>query len=699
MKQIRLALLLLMGLLLAACLAEQEESNRQLGSHASQGGDYLQEQAATARVEFAVHLPGDASAAYIDTENTRSIKVQVFEAGIAGFDVESGQATETLRNYISCLAQNYLDPESTEAINLCGQFPAGRMSAPIDSVILTADQTAAGFNLIPDRNYAIHAAQYNSADPTGLMPLAWTTTYITPDDGNNAVDLNLIYGSWQFGADTVLQLLNRDTYAFGAFKDADGDSLGEELPDWWLGSSEVMTTPAMALGMAPAADVTVNLDTLHLKAYPEFSSSEQGFYSEESRTDVFWEENDLFEFYTPLLLSPHQPLLQTQVSGDYYFVEPTYIEDYGSDSSTSIRRGVIEPATLIQQYDPTQATQNRHRLGLGTWEVSIEEDMGSGDAGPRAIEVFAGLMLASEENDVLEILRKAGREENANYIDVREPVFRWMVPAILPESELVVAYYDIDSNQAQLLTDSDTGDFSAIDSLEPFQLTAQDRMEGSLIEYVGYINMEDSFQEQEYPILAEDEDGNFEQEGSVSVEVFAVSSASSAGSAKASASAQIARHLKLNHLAEQQGLVTASAASGCFVLELSYQSISSFYVFDQEQSLWLPAAPEYGYWYQAEDGSYFRDEEGDIFTVGTGASPSETQQDDEGVIYYLQPTSDDGAPPGIIGMDTSEQALADTCNIMGRGQGEVEVCIQPVSLTAGPYSDPRDTAEGDIEIR
>lgn len=717
MKHIRLALLLLMSWFLTGCLTDREESSHQLGSDSStQAPTYGQ---GSAQVNFTVNLPESVSAAFIDTESTRAIEIKIYESQVAGYDVDRGQVTDVLRGYFQCLMLNLAtDTSDQEAIDACGYFPGaivpgGMSQLAVASEVITPDQPSVGFNLEPNQSYVIFAGQYNSEVITGLHPFAWTTTFVTLDEGDNDIELNLISGSWEFDTGVDLQLLNRSTgYAFGDFLDFDQEPVEDFT--WWPADNEEdegSATPAIALGWAQEADTAVQFSKVHLKSFPEFIRGDNNeppkigaiLQTELGEGGSMGYRDELFGFYPFGMLAPHQPVLEIISAGEPLLFDPDYQFEMDSQGR-DLAKGLYQPATLMQQFDPSQslADRNSHRLGLGTWEVVREERISF----EQWTVQFAGLMLASADNDLLTILQGAEPNDDQMIFDqlnVTQPAMGTMVaPPALPG--LNIAYFSVATDQGQLLpSDESNSSFQPVLDATSFQLTAPDRMQGSLIEYVGYLNAYER-PPHEYPVLSEDE-GNFTQEETIEVTPLygaAVSAAmntsvNSAGSNKQKTSTQslVYRNLMLRQLAEQSGLAPVSAASstGCFSLELNSKFLTSYYQF--EDGFWVPGVPEFGYWYQAEDGSYLLDEEGEIKTVGTGASPFPTIEE-EGVTYFIQPSEEQ---PGIIQLLKEEEDLEQNWFAFSEdGEGKAEVCIQPVTLTAGPYSDPRDV-DGGLEIQ
>lgn len=671
-------LILMAGALtLGGCLAEQEQ-NRQLGSGSEQSQGSTQQD--TAKVTFSAKLPEGPHAAYIDPK-TQIIRVQVRESSVAGYDVAEDSVKQVVREYIQCLYGSGVSPSSSSSVQMaqvspsndCGPVPGSLNFPLVDEGNITTNEGSIGFNLRPDTKYRFSAALYASeAERIANNPFAWATTFARLEEGSNDVELNLIYGSWTFDNEPQLQLLNRTSTDLGLEAFNAGFTWDEQAST---------SVPAVVLGLIDEADQSPGLRAMHIRDYPRFTTGNNDYpfpkamALEESYDYPF----PALEGYPIGVAVPHDPLLE--FSNQAYLGEGFFDEDWiSADNGDEIRfqYGLYMPVTLMQQYDPSRAEneRNNHALGLADWEVIkfIEPEVFTG----QEEEFFAGLFFYSPLDDFFKRLQQQEADGGSLTLDGveiwGEESFGYEV---MPG--LTITGLEVNNFQSVFTFADGADDFSAILEAKPSLLNSPNQIETTLVEYVGHV------------LIDFDLDGpltppTFNEDGSLVAATAASTSQAKKRDPRRSKwmRAQIKHQLQMKAASELLGVAPPmSASSGCFRHNQDAEITASYY--QLIDGVWTPGELEYGYWFLDADGELIR-ENGEAVTF-------DDSEEGEMDAWAYEDENEDVAEIrfGIIGVDTSESSSfwEETETV------EMKICLQPATLTAGPYSDPRKDSEVD----
>ncbi|SFC05611.1 hypothetical protein SAMN05660443_1353 [Marinospirillum celere] len=667
-------LILMAGALtLGGCRAKKEQ-NRQLGSGSEQSQGSTQQD--TAKVTFSAKLPDGPHAAYIDPK-TQIIRVQVRESSVAGYDVAEDSVKQVVREYIQCLYGYGVSPGSSSSVQIaevvspsndCGPVPGSLNFPLVDEGNITPDESAIGFNLRPNKKYRFSAALYASeTERRANNPFAWATTFARLEEGNNYVELNLIYGSWTFDNEPQLQLLNRDSTDLGVEGFESGFTWDQQA---------TTAVPAVALGLIDNAGEALGLRAMHIRDYPRFTTGNTDYPFPEAIAfeDSFDYPFSALEGYPLGVAVPHNPLIEfsDQVYLGEGFEDPP--EEFEGPSRTEYLKGMYAPATLMQQYDPNQSTGNRnsHVISLGDWEV-VKFVETEDDAGLDIKDYFSGLFFYNALDDFLQRLQQ---QEPTSEGLALEGVEIWGdLPSIQVLPGLTIALLEVNSFDSTFTLAGDTDDFSAIIEAKPSQLNSPSQIETTLIEYVGVANI-DEFPETNLTPPTFNEDGSF-------ATAQAVTTTAKRDTKRSQwIRAQIKHQMKMNLVSELLGEAPPmSASSGCYFQNVQREITDSYY--QLIDGVWTPGTPEEGYWFVDVEGQPVRDENGDIVTI---------DESDDPWAYIDENEDADDYRFGIISLNfdnASGEGLQKTEDV------HMQVCLQPATLTAGPYRDPRKDSEVD----
>lgn len=330
-----------------------------------------------ARVDFAVAFPdqGQVQASYLDP-SMNALRIEVFNSAFGSVDeLRSSWVSSGYSSYYTCLYNHAFNPEPC-------QYQPGDL---VTSQTISRSSPSTSFELEPGK-YQINVAQL---DASGAV-LAKTSSLATFVAGDNNLNLNMLYGSWDFVQPVQLRLLNTAGISHWNLApgeppvDANGvfEPLLYNSQNWsrsFYGPNAA--TPALGLGLANEAGASLSLNRIHLSGLAGLrgwgSSSVQGAYGISNLYyggDYFTGEG-FFDGYTRSLNAPHAITLESSQG---------YIEMGWSSKeimeTTSLGSGVLNPAFLMQQFS---GGTNQNWLNLG--EISYyREDYLSGSFSPEA---------------------------------------------------------------------------------------------------------------------------------------------------------------------------------------------------------------------------------------------------------------------------------------------------------------------------
>lgn len=385
-NNIFVAATLLTALLMAGCTDSGTTANT--GSTGTSSGTTSSvpavQSSSLAWVNFAVAFPdqGQVQASYLDP-SMNALRIEVFNSAFGSVDeLRSSWENGGYSSYYTCLYNHALNPEPC-------QYQPGSL---VTSQTISRTSPSTSFELEPGK-YQINVSQLNASGAV----LAKTSSLATFTAGDNNLNLNMLYGSWDF-VDPVqlqlqpvqLQLLN--TAGIYHWNLAPGeppiDANGVFAPllynpqNWsrsFYGPNAA--TPALGLGLANEAGASLSLSRIHLSGLAGLrgwgSSSVQGDFgiSNLYYGDYFSGEG-FFDGYTRSLNAPHAITLESS--------QGSYIEMGWSSKeimeTASLGSGVLNPAFLMQQFT---GGNNQNWLSLG--EISYyREDYLSNSFSPEA---------------------------------------------------------------------------------------------------------------------------------------------------------------------------------------------------------------------------------------------------------------------------------------------------------------------------
>lgn len=348
---------LLTGLLLVGCSDSSYRSTTQSFSNTNPGVN----SASLARVDFSVTFPdqGEVQASYLDP-SMNSIKIEVFNSPFGSFnELKAYWGSTGLNAYMQCLGENYSNPAP------CQYQPGSQVATET----ISRTSPTATFE-VPPGKYQINVSQLASSGAV----LAQTTSLVTLVLGDNNLNLNMLYGSWNFVQPVQLQLLNAlaedhlvpaAELPLGIEQSFQGAQFSNSN---WNRSAEGpdASTPALGLGLAYETG-SLQLSRLHLTG----QSGLRGWggsmlYPEDASNSLYFGDMpsyaaDLFTSYAQAVVAPHGVTLESSQGG---FIGMGWSKNWQNSS------GMLEPAFLMQQF---VAGSNNTQLNLGQLAVQLDE--------------------------------------------------------------------------------------------------------------------------------------------------------------------------------------------------------------------------------------------------------------------------------------------------------------------------------------
>jgi hypothetical protein len=644
--------------------------------------------AGAASASFAVQLPEpEAKAAYIDSR-ADYIEVRANETDIAGFDVEGVSAVEINLDWKQCYSQLYYEtetePDKAALREKCGPRPGSNEFPQVgERQVISRDNPVVNFdNLQAGETYRFTAVLYDG-DPNeeGSRFLNWSTTFATLQAGDNPIELNMIQGTWEVANDSPveLQLLNR---ARSNINVTHNNEPFFETVDWYKDDANTVETPAILLGLAAAAGETISLERFHIKAYDYYLNDDGSGTPPQARMLQEQSGWGVVSGWPLGLMVPRKVLLETS-SGKTLgegFSEPDLSAIEGG--SISMDYGMDAPAILMQQYDPSQTTPNRHSLSLGYW--SVNQDNAS-----NGFSAHAGLEFLNPLDRVYQELKTGGFNlegpVDIEGLQVSRVSDNYSSYQTRPDLENV-AYYSLqDQTSNFILSDGLADDFTGL--LEAEALKIKDggqTIEGTLLEYMGY--EESSAASFTLPDLIESSDGGLEAATTQATAAVIGVPENQNNNLNPPLSLQERnqrfkahiRHIAQMYWLSRQLGVTAAPVPACFVEEFSVDHLGSAWYQLNSEGVWEVGAAVYGEWYlNTETGEVIRDDQGEViyYTYAQMGEPDWQAPADSEPVY------------GVVDVDTNTSQLPETYYQETR-TGESEFCLQPITLKSGALNPP-----------
>ncbi|WP_162299734.1 hypothetical protein [Marinospirillum perlucidum] len=358
-------------------------------------------------------------ASYLDTSKTYGLTLKVYDAEWGSFwDAFLTFNTGEWEVYFNCLADNLYNQAS------CNYQPGQLIEEH------TLSYSNPSINLqVPAGNYLLQVEQLQ--DPNNPQSaFAKAASFVTLESGNNAVVINLLYGSWQFTSPLDLQLLDA-TFAnqFPAslpigisgtdrLTSADYSTLGSE--DW----SQDLYSPiseTIAEGLGLSLDTSeVQLKAIHLNGNEQL----RGYTAQPLLNGVSSEDKSLYYgsrtlggnlFHWGQAFIPYQSLTLETLDGNFL---GTGWKKHPQITTGIYQSGGIEaPAIFAQEFDGS----NSNWLDLG--HIATQPYLPNGSLSPPYTYKNAGIFFLTADHPDYQVFNPGftpgSSNQGSNYFTVQ----------------------------------------------------------------------------------------------------------------------------------------------------------------------------------------------------------------------------------------------------------------------------------------